>query len=137
MSYIAPSTMTRTQRVLVLKIAVAILRHMESERRKYEEHVRYHARNGHIPHYCIHGANLWVDHDIPCGACEAGYDDREIALMEAGEAFRDWMRRMDAYRAFRDTAGNLPSELDTAMWEWINEPIGVLDTYPRPHRNLP
>lgn len=22
--------------------------------------------------HCIHGASLWVDHDIPCGPCEGG-----------------------------------------------------------------
>lgn len=24
--------------------------------------------------HCIHGANLWTDNDIPCGACEDGED---------------------------------------------------------------
>lgn len=36
-------------------------------------------RNGHRPHYCIHGTNQWVDYDNICGPCEASLSDAEWA----------------------------------------------------------
>lgn len=44
---------------------------------------------GHRPHYCEHGMNLWVDWDPICGACEDGVTAadgvhrRTVALREA------------------------------------------------------
>jgi hypothetical protein len=36
-------------------------------------------RNGHRPHYCIHGTNQWTDYDNICGGCEDSLSDAEWA----------------------------------------------------------
>jgi len=55
---------------------------------------------------CIHGASLWVDHDIPCGACEMG-DDSPIqnAIIYGRESFIRFLAR----------------------WEWAKKAPGDLD----------
>lgn len=50
---------------------------------------------GHRYPYCIHGANLWVDHDIPCGYCEMETDDREVASANARARLSSFLRRSD------------------------------------------
>lgn len=48
---------------------------------------------------CIHGANLWVDHDIACGTCESGVTLREIHLADAANDYAEFMRRTEAIKA--------------------------------------
>lgn len=54
---------------------------------EYNKDVEYWARKGYKPHYCEHGVDQWVDHDIPCGACELGEPDEldvhEMAVAKA------------------------------------------------------
>lgn len=67
---------------------------------------------GYCYPYCIHGASLWVDHDIPCGACEMG-DDSVI-----GEAITLGRER---FLRFLD------------RWEWLCAAPGDLATDVRHH----
>lgn len=59
---------------------------------------------GHTFPVCIHGRSLWVDYDIPCGACEMGESDLEIAR---GRARFAWLQFCD-------------------MWEWANKAPAAL-----------
>ena len=52
--------------------AERILTEAQKTVRDYEEYANEYAAKGMIPERCVHGAYLWVDHDIPCGACEEG-----------------------------------------------------------------
>jgi hypothetical protein len=54
-------------------IALQILHHLERKRDDYEEECESYAKDGYRPHYCEHGANLWVDYDVICGYCEEGW----------------------------------------------------------------
>lgn len=41
----------------------------------YERDCDQDRKEGHRPHHCFHGMNLWTDYDNICGACEDGYGD--------------------------------------------------------------
>lgn len=70
-------------------------------RRQYEAAVKdwYSTGEGYTKGYsfprCIHGRSLWVDHDIPCGECEYGATDIQVAQSLARDSFHDYNNRLD------------------------------------------
>lgn len=92
----APETLTRAQSLVILREArkaqTRVLRLLEDYREACEED----ARNGHRPHYCVHGVNMWVDYDCACYQCEDGETVYELEAM----TFADFVRlTRDEYRA--------------------------------------
>ena len=84
-------------------------------------------RDGFGPAYCLHGASLWVDYDIPCGCCETyGSDYLEsplsIALREARRRVAESNRRQSA--AIDARVAGLPVDVD-ALLDWALEPLNL------------
>lgn len=78
-----------------------------------------------FPH-CIHGMSRWTDYDNICGGCESGESVYEIAIHEAGYAFRTFQQRMSITADFEKSArraGDIPSELRRELMNWACEPI--------------
>lgn len=116
----------------------AALTELRSRNEAYEAEVKdwYENGDGRSPHWvtdletgqrwneggqgyrfptCIHGANLWVDHDIPCGYCEMGESDISIAQGNARERFARFNSRWDwVTKAPADLAYETRNEL----FEW-------------------
>lgn len=86
---------------------------------------------------CIHGRSLWVDHDIPCGECEAGLSIYELALMRGYAQAREFVRRTEvvgtAHRA------HAPHEIVEALTTWSLEALpSSMREFRRPFvRDLP
>lgn len=78
----------------IRKLAGLHLAELRAEYAAWEaECARYHEQ-GFNPHYCVHGANLWVDYDIPCGTCEQGATLEEQALALAQYQWAQFAERM-------------------------------------------
>lgn len=74
---------------------------------------------------CIHGANLCVDHDIPCGTCESGATMRELYMIEVCDNYREHEKRRDAVKVLTDMGygeGQHP-ETVKALTEWAWAPV--------------
>lgn len=91
-----------------------------------------HGGRGYRYPECIHGASLWTDYDIPCGACEngEGYWDylRELADCKyaAQRAFDEFQRRMTLIVQVTTELhnGGAPFVIKYAETdEWLIEPI--------------
>lgn len=108
------TTLTDSEFVLVLRAARVLYTAAKAERAEYE---REHAERGHIPERCIHGAYMWVDHDIPCGACEVGITLRQMAVQRAFGEHQVYKERV----AFAREADRLhpPGHDSRATWAWV------------------
>lgn len=90
----------------VLRLAQKLDASYAARYAEYEDECRADYAEGHRPHYCEHGLNLWVDHDPICGYCEDGesasdpFTRRRMALAEAHV-------RVDRYLAICLKAGEL------------------------------
>lgn len=73
---------------------------------------------GHAFPYCIHGASLWVSHDIPCGWCEMGLTEIQVAQGRARAHFERFNDRIDWVLSMPD---DLPRELRTQLSAWAGE----------------
>lgn len=70
--------------------------------------------------YCIHGRSLWVDHDIPCGACEDGPENiYAIAWYTAVRDVEEFLRRTRAVTQARDAG--VP--VDPNAYDWAMGPL--------------
>lgn len=112
----------------VQRIALAIIATSRRDFALWEEACEADRRNGHRPHYCRHGRNMWVDHDIACGECEdLGYYHWEY-LGELSAALATAKGFMSQVHKRRDMV--VPLILDNApvsadLWVWTNEPIAA------------
>ena len=132
--------MTIDTRILsIARVVLATIRKREAE---YEAEVAnwYESGDGrpvdqggrgYIYPYCPHGARMWVDHDIPCGACEMG-DDRPTrrAVQEAAAAVAESDRRLAWLNARPREMGYataspvpLPGDTGERLALWVFEPI--------------
>lgn len=59
-----------SQGFLAAKLAMKYMQNYRQRLVEYEEECRQDRAEGHRPHYCLHGMNLWVDWDPICGPCE-------------------------------------------------------------------
>jgi hypothetical protein len=113
-------------------LATQIFWAMKAEAQKaqaeYDEALREWAEEGRAPHYCIHGRNLWVDYDIPCGECENGeplWDDARDwadAKWRAAETFRRVAERREIVDAVRK-ADPENKEFIWKVLDWAFEPL--------------
>lgn len=69
--------------------AVSILTCVVKDLSRHEADADQWREQGLAPRNCVHGAYLWVDHDIPCGACELGDDPGELTVETARQTARD------------------------------------------------
>lgn len=65
---------------------------------------------------CIHGRSLWVDHDIPCGECEYGESDIEVAQSYARNRYKNYRDRVAWVNSVPHGASD---ELKKAMMDFI------------------
>lgn len=99
-------------------IALAILHHLEKVRDNYHEECESYRKNHQRPHYCEHGANLWVDYDVICGYCEGGWhlDDPMFIRSEAirrAKQFRTKISELNtAYNNLRKLTSFNPSNIE-------------------------
>ena len=102
------------------------LREARARREAYEAEVRDWYENGDgrprseggkgftFP-TCIHGRDLWVDHDIPCGACEGEDGVISEAMGFARERFLRFNDRWDWANA---APGDLDPTTRRQLMEW-------------------
>lgn len=61
----------------VLTLAAKIADRLYRDYLDYLESCEQDRREGHRPHYCEHGTNMWTDYDNICGPCEDGLSMRD------------------------------------------------------------
>lgn len=125
-------------KVMRQHIALALLRTSRNRYAEYDAEVEAWHRDPETRKYrfptCIHGNSLWVDHDIPCGACEDG-DGRWDYLRELGYAWEEANTRVDEYherwehiRPLRDAGA--PKEPCKALMDWMWDRLMQGTTWP-------
>lgn len=79
--------------------------------------------NGHRPHYCIHGTNMWVDYDCACHGCEEGLTAWDMAERTAWDRHARYLRVVDMFydltRAHEKTP--VPTYVTEAYLQWLTE----------------
>ena len=96
----------------------------------YDAHTARAAREGRAPQVCIHGRNLRVDYDIPCGVCEDGvlaHHDLYAQALAAGKADVaefDRRRALVAPLTSGDRHLDPPQEAVKLLQAWMTEPVG-------------
>ena len=107
------------------KLAVILLNSYRNMFAEYEEECAEYAKQGHRPHYCIHGTNQWTDYDNICGGCEDGdnyfhYESAgRKAIDDAKRAMATMYERIDIYvKLDRERA---PIHGDFIAW--VSEPV--------------
>lgn len=124
--------MTTTVVSLAFDILPGVRKQLAADEEDYQEQCEYDRSQGHAPHHCRHGVNLWFDYDIPCGACEGGYDltPAEYALSLARIAIRE---SEEASKSLQDAIQFLFKNQHAAkaieLLEMIWEPIASLRKY--------
>lgn len=110
----------------VLKLALIILNRHRQTFIDYEEEAAQYAKEGHRPHYCVHGVNMWVDYDCACYACEEygsywHYDTyARFALDEAKAAHDEQSNRIDMLVKLH--AKGAPIQI-AELGKWATEPV--------------
>lgn len=107
----APATRTVHHRT-IQRIALRIVRDHRARVDEYEQECDEAAREGYRPHYCIHGANLWVEYDVICPGCEDG-------------AFARWTAGAELYGQALELAKHQHAQF-TRQNDALVEAIGVL-----------
>lgn len=74
-----------TRRFFEVKMADFI-----EQQAEYHEECKEYAERGWRHHYCFHGANMWVDYDCACGACEDGAPNEYTSPEDARAYFNEW-----------------------------------------------
>lgn len=82
---LVPHTPTKAE---IDATAVSILTGVVNDLSRHEAAASRWREQGLAPRNCIHGAYLWVDHDIPCGACELGDDPEKLTVSQARQMAR-------------------------------------------------
>lgn len=130
------------QKRMAQRIALQRVKALRQHRAAYEAEVRewYTSGDGRSPKWrtepdgriwnaggrgyafptCIHGRSLWVDHDIPCGACEDGPDNLyEVAWYTTVRDVAEYLRRTRAVTQARDAG--VP--VDPNAYDWALVPL--------------
>jgi hypothetical protein len=106
------------------KLAVILLNSYRNRFAEYEEECAEYAKQGHRPHYCIHGTNQWTDYDNICGGCENGenYWSLEtfgpLAIAEAKRAIEQVHERISLYVKLDKEKAPIHSDFIA----WVTEP---------------
>ena len=90
---------------------------------RYEEDCEQDRANGYRPHYCIHGTNMWVDHDCACGPCEQGLTAWDMAERSAWDRHAHFLRVMDLFKTVTRAHENtpVPTYVTDAYVKWLTE----------------
>ena len=106
-------TISRTE----LITARHIVHYLERKQADYEEDCERDRKEGHRPHYCEHGMNLWTDYDPICGYCEEGMHLsnpmflRTHALAQAKQFHHKLSELNNAYHLFSRHTPDYPESL--------------------------
>lgn len=117
---------------MIKYIARGIELQLRDEYQRYLDDCERDRADGYRPHYCEHGANLWVDYDVICGPCEDGVSlrdgqtRREVALDQARRRYEQYLGRIEALNRLK--SDDMPGvDWSTAAvgerQEWAFEPI--------------
>lgn len=93
---------------------------LKARRIEYAAECDYWHSQGYTPHYCIHGANLWVDYDCVCGPCEDSLTVYQEALSLAYCDYNEYKRRAVWLAS---APPDLPHDLQMKLIEWGCEPV--------------
>lgn len=110
----------------VLETAKIILDKYRANYAEYLEDCESDRANGHRPHYCIHGVNMWVDYDCACGLCEEYGNSWDYtlyaswALSEARKAWAEFDERMSLLIGLMKRNAPVHTAELTA---WVSEPL--------------
>lgn len=108
-----PASTVRTEHQRTIqRIALRIVRDHRARVDEYERECEEAAREGYRPHYCFHGANLWVDYDVICPGCEDG-------------VFTRWTTGAELYSQALELAKHQHAQL-TRQNDAMVDAIGVL-----------
>lgn len=119
--------MDQTTRTLALRI-LAKERVDRAERlAEWEEEAERDRREGHTPHYCVHGTNQWVDWDCACWQCEEyGYngwpDLYPDALGRARSQVRDYKGRLEQALPIV-TRSDVSVGMRKGLLDWVHKPL--------------
>jgi hypothetical protein len=108
-------------------VALSILKARRQEYAEHDAYIASFAGTGYRPERCIHGRNLWVDHDIPCGYCEEGegeYDFQRVAsdaIADAKMLVKEHRHRRAAYEAVYAVDASYAGLGD--LLAWACEPV--------------
>jgi hypothetical protein len=96
---------------MTLRLAAKIDARLERDYAGYLEACEQDRREGHRPHYCEHGTDLWTDYDPMCGLCEDGDSSRD-PLQRRAWAIIDAKARVNQFRAALDWYSDAPPGFD-------------------------
>lgn len=110
---------------------------LDERQARYDEECRQWHEQGYRPHYCIHGANMWVEWDCICPWCEESIPDEVLAIHRALDALTERQERMDhviQFLGFIDKSAEsdtlIPRDIRTNLLVWTNKPVHDLLTVP-------
>ena len=117
------TTITLDKKHVALR-ALRILRDLQKQEREWQAEAEEYAKQGHRPHYCIHGTNQWTDYDNICGGCEEGLTLREQAIRMAHDELHTEMEAVNALATYigkmRALGGTEDEVLETVnIWSTI------------------
>lgn len=84
----APIVLTDAQKRVVLREGRKNYQWSRDMLASYREDCEADRKNGHRPHYCVHGVNMWVDFDCACYQCEDGETEYEIEARTPVDYYR-------------------------------------------------
>lgn len=110
---------------VVWRIALAKLAEIRQAYAEHAEYVKGYEGTKYRPQRCVHGANLWVDHDIPCGRCEEGESHFDY-LIHGAQALGDAMALMSEVHKRRAMVLDLfamDAPLHPDLFSWASAPV--------------
>lgn len=127
------STTTDTSHRRVMMLALRMVKQIKVDqarrREEWEMEAAQDYREGHTPHYCIHGVNQWVDYDCACWACEElGWNvlpnPYQVALSAARSAWAEFDRRWALTQAVQIALTvDRQRELSASLRDWCFAPL--------------
>jgi hypothetical protein len=124
---VAMKTATKASRET--KLAAIILKEYQEQWREYEAQCEEYSKQGYRPHYCFHGRNMWIDHDIACGMCEEygyHYSYQTYARLSIDQAKYAWSVVDDRIGLYvKLNTEQAPIDSDKFIL-WVMEPVTKL-----------
>lgn len=88
-------TLTSAQKRIILREARKDYVRLQNMLENYREACEDDRRNGHRPHHCVHGVNMWVDYDCACYQCEDGETLYDLEAKTPADLMRE---TLEAFR---------------------------------------
>ena len=119
---------------IVIEFAQQYRRRQLEQLRQWEQEAAACRAEGHRPHFCVHGTNLWTDYDPICAGCEDhGYngfdplDGYRVGLAAVREELRRRDEIMSALIVLEQEAGLGPDE-PAMLWARATDAKSVRET---------